>query len=193
MKRTLAPAVLALALVHGSTALAHDKDDVRSGSFFVTVDGVTGESKVKGHEGQIEGFNFSESWRNSVTVGTGAAVGGAGKATLGPVVFSKAQGPATLKLLKALLTGEHIQKVVIDFVDQAQDGKSTSPATASRCRTCSSSASTRRARGIRLVDEIQLIFDSARWEVFDPADALTFDAKTSKVNVTAPATGRSTR
>lgn len=191
MKTTLASAVLALALVHGSVALAHDRDDLRSGPFFVTVDGVTGESKVKGHEGQIEGYNFSETWRNTVTTGTGGG-GGAGKPTLGPVVFNKAQGAASIKLLKALLTGEHIKKVVIEFFDQAPDGKSVVTYRITLQDVLVVGLNEKSA-GPGLVDEVQLAFDQARWEVFDPADAVTFDGKTNKVNATAPTGGRSTR
>lgn len=191
MKTTFASAVLALALFHGPAALAHDRDDVRSGPFFVAVDGVTGESKVKGREGQIEGFNFSETWRQTATTGGGGG-GGAGKPTLGPVVFNKVQGPATLKLLKALLTGEHIKKVTIEFVDQAQDGKTVVSYRITLQDVLVVGLNERSAEG-RLLDEVQLMFDSARWEVFDPADATTFDGKTGKVNATAPTGGRSTR
>jgi type VI secretion system secreted protein Hcp len=192
MKTSLALAVLAIVLVSSSTALAHDKADLRSGPFFVAVDGVTGESKVKGREGQIEGFNFSETWRNSVTTTGGGGGSGAGKATLGPVVFNKVQGPATLKLLKALLTGEHIKKVVIEFVDQAQDGKGTVGYRITLQDVLVVGVN-EQSLDTRLVDEIQLLFENARWEVFDPADAVTFDVKTNKVNVTAPTGGRSTR
>lgn len=192
MKTTLALAVLAIALVSSTAALAHDKADLRSGPFFVAVDGVTGESKVKGREGQIEGFNFSETWRNSVTTTGGGGGGGAGKATLGPVVFNKVQGPATLKLLKALLTGEHIKKVVIEFVDQAPDGKGTVGYRITLQDVLVVGVN-EQSLDTRLVDEIQLLFENARWEVFDPADAVTFDVKTNKVNVTAPTGGRSNR
>ncbi len=191
MKRMLASAVIALALVHTSAARAHDRDDVQSGPFFVTVDGVTGESRVKGHEGQIEGFNFSETWRQSATTGGGSG-GGTGKATLGPVVFNKVQGPSSLKLLKALLTGEHIKTVVIEFSDQAQDGKGVLGYRITLQGVIVVGLN-ERSLDTRLVDEVQLIFESVRWEVFDPADSVTFDVKSNKVNVISPSAGRNAR
>ena len=191
MKTTFVSAVLALALVHTPAARAHDRDDVRSGPFFVTIDGVTGESKVKGHEGQIEGFNFSETWRQTVTAGGGGG-GGAGKPTLGPVVFNKIQGPSSIKLTKFLLRGEHIKRVTIEFVDQAQDGK-TVVSYRITLEDVLVVGLNEKSADARLVDEVQLAFDSAKWEVFDPADATSWDGKTGKVNVTAPAPGRSTR
>jgi type VI secretion system Hcp family effector len=190
LKTTLASAVLALALLHAPAARAHDRDDVRSGPFFVTIDGITGESKAKGHEGQIEGFNFSETWRQAAT--TGSTGGGAGKPTLGPVVFNKIQGPASIKLIKALLTGEHIKKVTIEFLDQAQDGK-TVLSYRITLQDVLVIGLNEKSLDVRLVDEVQLAFESAKWEVFDPADATSWDGKTNKVNATAPATGRSTR
>lgn len=192
MKSAFASGVLALALVHGSFAAAHERDDGRSGPFFVTVDGITGESKIKGHEGQIEAFNFSETWRQSPATGGGGSGGSAGKPTLGPVVFSKLQGPASLKLLKELLTGRHIKKVVLEFFGQAQDGKPMLDYRITLQDVLVVGLSEKSTEG-RLVDEVQLTFDSARWEVFDPPDATTFDGKTGKVNVTAPSSGGSTR
>jgi type VI secretion system secreted protein Hcp len=191
MKTTLASAVLTLALLHGPAARAHDRDDVRSGPFFVTIDGVTGESKAKGHEGQIEGFNFSETWRQATSTGSGGG-GGAGKPTLGPVVFNKVQGPASIKLIKLLLTGEHIKKVTLEFFDQAQDGK-TVLSYRITLQDVLVIGLNEKSLDVRLVDGVQLAFDSAKWEVFDPADATSWDGKTGKVNVTAPAPGRNIR
>ena len=37
----------------------------------------------------------------------------------------------------------------------------------------------------RLVDEIQLLFENARWEVFDPADAVTFEVLAARARLTA--------
>ena len=85
------------------------------------MDGIPGESTTKGHEGQIEAFNFSETWRQTATTGGGTG-GGTGKATLGPVVFDKVQGVASVRLLKALLQGRAIAKVILDF-GQGADGK----------------------------------------------------------------------
>src|SRR5262249_28985077 len=114
MKGSFISTVLLLTMVHASAALADD-----SGIAFVTIDGVQGESTRSGHEGQIEGSNFSQTFR--LAIATGGAGGGAGKPTLGPVVFEKPQGVASIKLLKALLSGQIIPKVFIDFSAQGTD------------------------------------------------------------------------
>jgi type VI secretion system secreted protein Hcp len=185
MTRTLGAVVLAVALFHGSKALAKP-GDAGSGTFFVTIDGIQGESTQKGHEGQIEGFNLSETWRQSAT--PGGAGGGAGKATLGPVVFDKVQGAASVKLLKALLTGQALPRVVIDFADA--QGVPTYRITLENVIVVGLNEAN---AGGQLVDEVQLAFESAIWEVFNPPDATSFDGKTGKVNVRAPAGPRSTR
>ncbi len=185
MKRSFVSAVLLLSLVHGSTALADD-----SGLTFVTVDGVQGESTRTGHEGQIEASNFSQTFR--LAVATGGAGGGVGKPTLGPVVFEKAQGAASIKLLKALLSGQAIAKVFVDFSAQQPDGKSAVTYRITLLNVMVVGLNEKSVDG-RLVDEVQLTFESGIWEVFDPADSTSFDGKTGKVNVIAPSGSRSTR
>jgi len=191
MKKTLGSAVLALALVHGSIALAHDRDEGRGGpALFVKIDGIDGESIQKGHEGEIEAFNFSETFRQSVT--TGGAGGGTGKFTPGPVVFSKVQGRASIGLLRACAKGQHFPTVVITAFRQAADGK-TLPFYKITLKQVFVSGINEKSTGDQLVDEVQLVYESGRWEVFDPPDATEFDGKTGKVNATAPDTGRNTR
>ena len=181
MKRSLISAVLLLTLVPGSAALADD-----SGVAFVTIDGIQGESTRTGHEGQIEGSNFSQTFR--LALATGGAGGGAGKPTLGPVVFEKPQGVASIKLLKALLSGAIIPKVFIDFSAQGADGKSTVTYRITLLNVNVVGLNEKTVVG-GLVDEVQLSFVSGIWEVFDPADSTSFDGTTGKVNVLAP-TGR---
>ena len=192
MNRMLGSAVLALALLPGSAAHAHDRDDGRGGpALFVKIDGIDGESTQKGHEGEIEAFNFSETFRQTVTPGGGGG-GGAGKFTPGPVVFTKVQGKASIGLIRACAKGQHIPTVIITAFRQAADGK-TAPFYKITLKDVIVSGMNEKSSGDQLLDEVQLVFDSARWETFDPADVTEFDGRTGKVNSVAPNTGRTTR
>jgi len=187
----LGSAVLAFAFLGGSAALAHDRNEGgRAGpALFAKIDGIDGESTQKGHEGEIEIFNFSETFRQSVSTTTGT---GGGKFTPGPVVFSKLQGKASIGLLRACAKGQHIPQVVITAYRQGNDGK-TSPFYKITLKEVFVSAINETSSGDSLVDEIQLVYESGRWEVFDPPDATEFDGKTGKVNLTAPAPGHTGR
>jgi type VI secretion system secreted protein Hcp len=192
MRRMLGSAVLSIALVPGLAALANDRDEGRGGpALFVRVDGIDGESTQKGHEGEIEVFNFSETFRQSITTGGGGG-GGAGKFTPGPVVFNKLQGRASIGLLRACAKGQHIPTVVITAFRQGGDGKG-SPFYKITLKDVFVSAIAEKSTGDAIVDEVQLVYESGRWEVFDPSDAVEFDGKTGKVNATAPAPGRNSR
>ena len=181
MKRSFVSAVLLLTLVHGSEALADD-----FGVAFVTIDGIPGESTRTGHEGQIEGSNFSQTFRLALASGGGG--GGAAKPTLGPVVFEKPQGVASIKLLKALLSAQIIPKVFIDFFAPGNGGKSAATYRITLLNVNVVGLNEKTVAGT-LVDEVQLSFVSGIWEVFDPADSTSFDGTTGRVNVLAP-TGR---
>ena len=185
MKRSFISAALLLTLVHSSAAFAQD-----SGLAFVTIAGIQGESTRTGHEGQIEGSNFSQTFR--LALATGGAGGGEGKPTLGPVVFEKPQGAASIKLLKALLSGQIIPKVFIDFSATGPNGKSTPTYRITLLNVNVVGLNEKTVAGA-LVDEVQLSFVSGIWEVFDPADSTSFDGTTGKVNVLAPSGKRSTR
>ncbi len=193
MNRMLGSAVLALALVPGS-ALANDHDDGQgrgSPAIFVKVDGIDGESTQKGHEGEIEAFNFSETFRQTGDLAAGGG-GGAGKFTPGPVVFSKLQGKASIGLLRACAKGQHIPNVIITASRRGADGKAVTFYKIT-LKDVLVSAINEKSTGDAIVDEIQLIYVSGRWEVFDPPDATEFDGHTGKVNSMAPTTGRNTR
>jgi len=190
MTRTLGP-VLVVALFHASNALAAAASPATPTQVFVTVDGIPGESTTKGHEGQIEAFNFSETWRQTATTGGGTG-GGTGKATLGPVVFDKVQGAASIKLLKALLAGRAIAKVILDF-GQGADGKGAVSYRITLLNVIVVGLNETSAADGTLLDEVQLTFESANWEVFDPSDSTGFDGPTGRVNLTAPTGGRRSR
>jgi len=189
MLRMLGSAVLAFALLGGSAALAHDRNEGgRAGpALFAKIDGIDGESTQKGHEGEIEIFNFSETFRQSGSTSAGGG-GGAGKFTPGPVVFSKLLGKASIGLLRACAKGQHIPQVVITAYRQGNDGK-TSPFYKITLKEVFVSAINETSSGDSLVDEVQLVYESGRWEVFDPPDATEFDGKTGKVSGKAPTPG----
>ena len=191
MHRMLGSAVLAFTLLAAPAALAQDAvaGGNRGPLMFAKVDGIDGESTVKGHEKEIEIFNFSETFRQSAS--SSGAGGGAGKFTPGPIVFTKIQDKASIGLLRACAKGQHIPTVVITAVRMSKGGvqdfyKIT-------LKDVLVSAINEKSSGDTLVDEIQLVYDSARWEVFDPPDATEWDGKTGKVSSTAPAPGRNSR
>ena len=192
MKAKLVVAVLALALVHGSAALANDRDDDRDrgGLLYVSIDGVPGESKEKGHEGQFRAFRYSETWRlETITVAGGPVV--PSKVTTGPVVFSKDHGPASVAILRALLTPTRITKATLEFHREAADGKTVLDYRITLERVLVVGINDRTLEG-RLVDEVQLLFEKARWERFDPPDAATYDPLAGK-SLNAPKPGAATR
>ncbi|HET9038440.1 MAG TPA: type VI secretion system tube protein Hcp [Myxococcaceae bacterium] len=187
MKRMLGSAVLVLALVPFSAALAQNAGPGSGPLLFVKVDGVAGESIQKGHEDEIEAFDFSETFRLNIPSGGGGG-GGAGKFTPGPVVFSKLQGRASIGLLRACAKGQHIPQVTITAFRRTGDGKS-SPYYKITLKEVFVSAINEKTSGEFIVDEIQLVYESGRWEVFDPPDATEFDGKTGKVSGKAPTPG----
>lgn len=156
---------------------------------FAKVDGVDGESTQKGHEKEIAIFNFSQTFRQSVTTGGAGTGSSAGKFTPGPIVFTKVQDKASIDLLRLCAKGQHIPTVVITAVrmskGQAQDYYKIT------LKDVLVSAINEKSSGDTLVDEIQLVYACARWEVLDPADATEWDGKTGPVSSTAPAPGRS--
>jgi type VI secretion system Hcp family effector len=190
----LGSAVLGLTLLAGSAARAHDGEEGDGGGggvstgplMFAKVDGIPGDATLKGHENEIQIFRFSETFRQSVAT-SGSAGSATGKFTPGPVVFTKVQDRASIDLLRACAKGQHIQTVVITAVrmskGQAQDYYKIT------LKDVLVSAINEKSSGDTLVDELQLVYDSARWEVFDPADATEWDGKTGTVSSKAPAPG----
>ena len=194
MNRMLFSAALAFTLVPGFAALANDRDDGRASAptVFVKIDGIDGESTVKGHEGEIEAFNFSETFRQSTDIGSATGGSAAGKFTPGPVVFSKVHGKATIGLIRACANGAHFKDAIITF--RKTGGKGT-PVEYYKItlQQVFVTGINEKSNGDSLVDEVQLVFASARWEELDPADATDWDSRTGKASSTAPTTGRTTR
>jgi type VI secretion system secreted protein Hcp len=170
--------VLSVGTVLGTKASA--------GEFFVTISGVTGESTQKGHEGQILALHFSETWRAATgTGGTGGA--GAGKATLGPVVFTKEQGPASPPFIGRLIAGTHFTSAIFEYFEGRDGGQPTYKITLTDVAVA---AMSERTENGRLLDEIQLTFVKAQWETLSPAAVATSTPAAPAAVTPKPASSR---
>ncbi len=189
MSRTLAPAVLTLALFLAPAARATDRDDVRPGTVaFAAIDGVDGESTQKGHEKQVEVLSISQTFRNAGTTGGGGA--GAGKVTLSPFTITKLQDSASVKLMDRCVKGTHVPSIVLHLYRQSGDGKAQAQEYYRvTLKEVFITAINERSADGRIVDEVQLSFAEGRWETFDPPAVATFNAQTNTLNVAAPAGG----
>jgi type VI secretion system secreted protein Hcp len=169
--------VLAAGFLLGSGAAASE--------VFVTVDGITGESTQKGHEGQIAAFHFSETWRTGASIGSGNG-GGASKPTVGPVVFTMEHGASSVQLLQALLDGKHISGVTIEFYE-GHDGTQQATYKITLTQVQVAAINEKTVEGGRVVDEVQLTFAKGRWETLTPPAVATFDSVTGKASTAKPA------
>jgi type VI secretion system secreted protein Hcp len=157
-----------------------------AGDVYVTIDGITGESTQKGHEGAIAAFHFSETWRAGTSTNTGSGAG-AGKATLGPVVFTKEHGASSVQLLQALLDGKTLSSAIIEF-DEGHDGAQQAAYKITLTHVQVAAISEKTVEGGRVVDEVQLTFAKGRWETLSPPAVATFDSATGKASTAKPAT-----
>jgi type VI secretion system secreted protein Hcp len=73
---------------------------------YLTVDGVSGESKRSGHEGQIEITSFQFGASNPSSVGTGGG-GGTGTVSLSSFNITKKTDAASAELFQHCCTGQH--------------------------------------------------------------------------------------
>ena len=157
---------------------------------FVSIDGVPGESKEKGHENQFRAFRYSETWRlETITIAGGPVV--PGKITTGPVVFSKDHGPASIAILRDLVTPSRVTQAILEFWKEGADGKPVLDYRITLQKVLVVGINDRTIEG-RLVDEIQLFFEKATWERFDPPDSATYDPLAGK-SLNAPKPGATTR
>ncbi len=83
-------------------------------AIFLKLDGIDGESTVKGHRKEIEVFSYEQGIDQTVYhLGSGGS--GAGKATCSPVRFRKNVDVASIPMLLACASGKHIAKAVFTF------------------------------------------------------------------------------
>jgi type VI secretion system secreted protein Hcp len=81
--------------------------------YFLKLDGITGDSTVKGHEGEINVDSFSWGVSNSSSIGSGAGGAGTGKAQFQDFHLTMATSKASPDLFKKCVTGSHFQKAVL--------------------------------------------------------------------------------
>lgn len=79
---------------------------------FLKLEGIEGESKVTGHEKEINIYSFSWGVSNPASIGVGGG-GGAGKATLSSFNVMKATDKASPSLFLACATGKHFPKATV--------------------------------------------------------------------------------
>jgi len=79
---------------------------------YLTVEGISGESKRAGHEGEIELAGFDMSGTNISSVGTGSG-GGTGTVSLSTFNVRKQTDASSAELFQALCTGSHFPKAVL--------------------------------------------------------------------------------
>src|SRR5438067_1683406 len=80
--------------------------------FFLKIDGIQGESQVKGQEGSIEVLSFSWGASQAGNVAHGGG-GGAGKVSMQDFHFTMRAGKATPKLFMACANGQHVKQAVL--------------------------------------------------------------------------------
>jgi type VI secretion system secreted protein Hcp len=78
----------------------------------INIDGIKGESKLKGHEEEIDVLSFSWGMSQTGTFSTGGG-GGAGKVNIHDLSFTKWVDKATPELMMACSNGKHIPKAVL--------------------------------------------------------------------------------
>lgn len=88
---------------------------------FLKIDGVDGESTVKGFEKWINVESFSWGVTNAATIGSAAGGGGAGKATFNQLHITTPSQVSSPKLFAACATGAHFPKVTLQVRKSNQD------------------------------------------------------------------------
>jgi type VI secretion system secreted protein Hcp len=76
-------------------------------NFYLKIADVPGDSRVRGHEGELQVLTFAWGVSNSGSFSSGGG-GGAGKAQVTPFQFTARSSVASPKLFLAAVTGEHL-------------------------------------------------------------------------------------
>jgi len=88
---------------------------------YLTVDGVTGESRRAGHEGEIELISFSFGASNPASVGLGRG-GGVGQVSLSSFNFMKHTDAASAELFKQCCKGKHFPTAKVTLYKAGGEG-----------------------------------------------------------------------
>ena len=84
------------------------------------IDGIQGESKISGHEDEIDILSWSWGMSQSGTTHVGGG-GGAGKVNINDITFTKYVDKATTKLMRTCCNGEHIKEAVLTVRKAGKD------------------------------------------------------------------------
>jgi type VI secretion system secreted protein Hcp len=82
-----------------------------AGDYFLKIDGIEGESQDPQHKGEIELESFS--WSEAQPERPTGAAGGAGKVSMSDFQFTMLFNKASLPLLLAVASGQHIKSAVL--------------------------------------------------------------------------------
>lgn len=119
LKRPLLEGALAVAttaMVVGPTPVIADT--------FLKLGDIQGESTDIKHKGEIDILSFSQSFINTVSIGSAGGGAGAGKVQCGAVTMMKNIDASSPFLLKGVATGQHFPDATITFRSAAA-GKNT--------------------------------------------------------------------
>ena len=92
---------------------------------FLRLGDIKGESTDQKHKDQIEVLSFTQSWTNTVELGSATGGAGAGKVQCGAITLMKNIDKSSPLLLKGIATGQHFKDAVITF--QSSDARLQSP------------------------------------------------------------------
>ncbi|WP_165822356.1 Hcp family type VI secretion system effector [Paenibacillus montanisoli] len=109
---------LTLSIVPANAAAAA----ANKGKILLQLDGINGESTLKGYERWIELTGSSFSIVNQGTAAPGAG-NGSGKATLSDIYFTKATDASSIPIMMNSLNGVHIPKGKLVYLRTVADGK----------------------------------------------------------------------
>ncbi|MBO9596244.1 MAG: type VI secretion system tube protein Hcp [Cohnella sp.] len=107
-----------LALTFGTFAGSAATTSGTPYDIYLRLDGIDGESTLKGYERWIVLSSAQISVSNERIVSGGGS--GAGKASAGPLVITKAPDAASVKLFLATASGTYIKKGVVAFVKRGE-------------------------------------------------------------------------
>jgi len=91
--------------------------------FNITEPPIPGEVTAKAYHNQIQLLSFTQSVQAPAAQGSGAGGLSAGKGSCGPITMTKYVDKSSPLLIKAVMTGEHIQNAVVSFVDTQTPGQ----------------------------------------------------------------------
>lgn len=101
-------------LLAGAIVAAAAAPAVAPADTFLQLDKIPGEAADAKHKDWIEILSYTQSYRQTISSGGGG--GGAGKVTCGDITVLKNIDKSSPELLKAITSGTHIAKGVIEFV-----------------------------------------------------------------------------